>query len=664
MPSFNRRPEKFSAPRNVEVRWDDFKGGLNTIFRPTELKDGELAQADNLMLVGEGVPTGRWGSEKFFLAGETGRVRLLDAFYVPGGAASNASTNTLLAITDNGFLHKKSGASYTRITGASFASGQVYQSVQLANNTYIAAASLPFVRFDGSALIPYVGLSIPTNVSLARLSTASGFTTYSYLITSVSRTGETLSSVAKSLTSLPLDLTETSIRVTWDTVSAASGVLQGYNIYRGFPGDETYIATAGPTDTQYIDVGLNQSNTVFPPTTDTTVGPRAKYILKFDDRVVLAGVAGDPSRIYISGRYPYHDRFSAADGGAYILVGPDDGDEITGLGIAGNQGMSSGGSAPPASAILVFKRNSVHRVVLGTVAIGNYLVLDPSAQLLTESSGCSAGDTIKAVENDTFYFGNKGLYTVGQEPNFLNQIRTNELSARIRPYIRDLSDTDFKEACAGYLDNKYILSFPTKKETMIYDRERAAFMGPWKTPWGITKWLKYTDTDGSEKWLAGTTGDDGPYVREFSAAYISDSGTAINKILRTKKEDIGDWGIMKVLKLFYVLFRNVRGSVEINLRIEERTGNVVTTKSFSLTSQLGTGGWGSDQYGTRQWGTTEATVVLTGDELVRWAQIYKQARVVQVEVTSTAANANWEFLGVKFTGQSLGEQSLPASTRV
>lgn len=664
MPAFNRQPPKFNPPRDVEVAWNDFKGGWNSIFRPTELKPNELAQADNLMLVGEGVPTGRWGSQTYFLAGETGRIRLLDAFYVPGGAVSLASTNILLTITDDGFLHKKSGASYARITGASFASGSVYQSIQLGNNTYIAAASLPLVRFDGTSLIPYIGLSIPTNVSVAKLSAASGFTTYSWLVTATSRTGETFVDpiFAKSLTSLPIDLTQTAIKISWNTVSAASGILQGYNIYRGFPGDERYIGSVGTTETQFIDEGLEPAGAVFPPDSDTTAGPRARYMLKFDDRIILAGVAGNPSKVYVSGRYPHNDKFTVDYGGNYVLVSPDDGDEIVGLGIAGNQGMASGGSNAPAASILVFKKNSVHRVILGFTTIGTTIVTDPQAQLLTASNGCSSGDTVAPVENDTFYFGRKGLYTVGQEPNFLSQIRTNELSARIRPYVQSLSDTDFKEAVAGYIDNKYLLSFPTKKETIMYDRERACFMGPWKTPWGITKWLRYFDPDGAERWLAATT--EGPYVREFSSSYISDSGTAINKTLRTRKEDMGDWSVMKVTKLFYVLFRNVRGSVEVNIRLEERTGNTVTTKSFSLTSDLGAGGWGNDLYGDQQWGQTDATVTLTGEELVRWSQIYKQARVIQVEVTSVATNSNFEFLGVKMTGQSLGPQSLPAATRV
>lgn len=186
-------------------------------------------------------------------------------------------------------------------------------------------------------------------------------------------------------------------------------------------------------------------------------------------------------------------------------------------------------------------------------------------------------------------------------------------------------------------------------------------MGPWKTPFGITKWLKYTDATGAEKWLAGC--DDG-YVREFSSSYIADGNVAIVKTGRTKKEDLGAWNMMKILKYFYLLVRNVRGTVNVNLLIEERNGNTIITKSASITSALGNGGWGSDLWGTQQFGQTDATVVLTGDELARYSQIYKQMRVVQVEFSSTAANANFEFLGVRMTATSLGPSSLPSSLKI
>lgn len=654
MPALNTRRPQFKPQRDQEVRYENFKGGWNNVFKPTELRPNELAQADNLMLIGEGTPTGRWGSETFHLAGEAGRVRMLDAYY-----NSLTSTNLLLSITDQGYLTYKSGTSYAIVPGASFPSGSAYFFTQLGNNGYINGPSINFVKLSGTSLIPYAQIGSPSITGITQLSAASGFNTFSWLVTANSLTGETGLTdggilLTKSFASLPLDLTRTAMKIQWTSVSAASGVLTGYSIWRGFPGDETYIASVGPAATEFIDTGTAASNTVFPRATNETAGPKARYRLRVDDRIVLAGLDGDPSKVLISARYPYHDRFTAIDGGGYCYVSPNDGDDVTGLGLSNIQ------TGNPV--ILVFKSNSVHTIQLSTVTLGSFVILDPQVHLLTASNGCSSADTIVPVENDVFYFGRKGFYAVGQEPQFLNQIRTNELSARIRPYVRDLSDNDFKMACAGYFDNKYILAFPAKKEAVIYDRERLAFMGPWKFPWAITKFLKYLDTDGTERWLAAS--DSGPYVRELSASYISDSGTAIAKTLRTRKEDMGDWSVFKVLKYFYVLFRNVRGTVTINLRIEQRDGNTVTTKSFNITSSLGSSGWGNDQWGSQPYGQTNATVTLTGDELVRYAQIYKNCRVVQIEVTTNAANDNFEFLAVRMTAQSLGDNSLPASTRV
>ena len=518
--------------------------------------------------------------------------------------------------------------------------------------------SRTFVKFDGNNLIPYNSIAKPASVTATNLSGVSGVNIQAWRISANSQTGETLASDSLQLVNLPQNLADTTVLVTWGTVSAASGVLKSYNVYRGQPGDETWIATVPSGTTSYYDKGAAQSDTIFPPNSDTTSGPRAKYIIKFDDRLILSGFEDDPSLVLISARYPYHDRFNWADGGGFTRVDPDGGEDILGLGVAGSQGSDNA-----AASILVFKNNSTHRVVLSSVSIGNYSVLDPQVQMLTTSNGCSSHKTIVPVENDTFYFGRKGLYVVGQEPNFLNQIRTNELSARIRPYVRNLSDSDFKEANAIYIDNKYILSFPSKKESIIYDRERAAFMGPWKTPWGITGWLKYFDTSGVEKWLAATYGTN-PYVREFSDSYLDDSGTAVKKTLRTKKEDLGSWSVMKIIKLIYVLFRNVRGQVTVNFRLETRDGVTVTQKSFTITSSLGTGGFGADQYGSQQYGQSDATVSLTGDELVRWTQLYKNARVIQIEVLSTTSNTNWEFLSSRITAQPLGDSSLSATTRV
>ena len=99
MPAPLTKIPDFKPTKDVNIEWKGWKGGWNNIFKPTELKANELSQADNLMLIGEGVPTGRWGSVVYNQAGESGRVRFLGAFY-----KSQTSTNTLLTVTDDGYL--------------------------------------------------------------------------------------------------------------------------------------------------------------------------------------------------------------------------------------------------------------------------------------------------------------------------------------------------------------------------------------------------------------------------------------------------------------------------------------------------------------------------------------------------------------------------------
>lgn len=649
-PIFNKKRPQYKPEKQILIKWDDFGGGWNNIFRPTELKDTELAQADNLMLTGKGVPTGRWGSTLHFLAG-TGTVRHIDDYKNP-----NTDTVVLYALTDLGLLVKKSGASYSEITGASFASGSEYTSAQLGGYSYILSGSKPLVRFNGTSLDVFATISYPASVTATNLSGVSGTYQYSYRITSLTNTGgESLGTTAVSLSNLPFNLSETMIRLNWVKPSAASGVLRGFSIYRGTPGDERYLTSVDNSTERYDDTGNLTSDQIQPPLSDTTGGASAKYVLKFDDRLILAGVANDPTLVMISGRYPYQDRFHWADGGGYMRIEPDSGDEIMGLGIAGSQ--TQGGTVP--ASIIVYMRNSCHQLVLKTASLGNYVILDPQSQRLAPV-GTTSHKTIVAIENNTFSFGRLGISTIGNEESYLNQIRTKEISARVRPYVRGLSATDFDNACAAFIDYKYLLSFPSRKETLCYDYERRCFMGPWKTPWGVTVWKRHYDVNNDEKWLAGA---DNANVYKFDASLTTDNGTAISKILRTRKTDFGDWSVMKVISLLYVLFRKVTGTVNISILLEERSGTTKTAKSFSLTGSFGVGGWGIDQWGLQQYGLTSGSVEVTGEELVRWTQLYKTARVMQIEVTTTGTTSNFEFLGVRANAQPMGQGSLDSSTR-
>lgn len=645
MPGFNTAVPAFKPRPNLNADWNNFRKGLNLLLRPTELGHDELAQADNIMLTGSGVPTGRWGTSTYFTVNATGAI---NGFATYNNTAS--LTNELISLSDEGYLAKKNGSSSTVITGQSYPSGSTVRAEQLGGYTYFASKDRPLTSYNGTSLAIFATISAPTGLSATNFSGATGTFQWSWKVTALGANGgETTPSTNITLPNLPQDLSTTRVDIRWTGTSAAT--LAGYQIYRGLPGDETFIGAVGASVTTFVDLGDPASETIFPPLANTTGGVKSPFITKFIDRLLMVDT-NDRTKLLISGRYPNQSRFNWIDGGGYIYVDPDSGQDITGIAVQAGSDK-----------IIVFKGFSSYAVTLNTVQIGNYNVLDPQVQPLSTAVGCSSADTIQAVENDIFYFGRKGIYVIGYEPNFLSIIRTNEISARIRPYLANLNDDDYANACAMYVNNKYLLSFPNRKEIVVYDRERGSFAGIWKLPFGVTKMIKYVDSSGTEKWVIGTTTNQ---TYTFEASINSDNGTTITKTMRTNKESLGIWNQLKIFKYFYSLFRNVTGTVTVNILLEDRDGATTTVKTFDIEGSAISGktGWGSTLWGGSQWGVLRGTVVVGTDELPRWSQLFKSGRLVQVEVTTNIANSNFEVLNLKFTGSSQGENSLASSLRV
>jgi len=637
---------KYSPPKEIIIDYKDFRGGWNNLFQETELKGNELAQADNLMLIGSGVPTKRWGTANYFSGGATGTARGL--FW----AKSANATSELLTMTDWGYLTRKSGASYQQINGASWASGYNFDATQLNDTVYFVSPIRELVKYNFSDLTSFVTLLPPTGVAATNVSLATGTSTWSWRITATSRVGETLGSTAVSFHSLPQELSKTMVRVGWTPTSAASGVLLGYQVYRGAPGDEVWIGTVDDLTYKFDDYGQIGSILRQPPSANTTGGPIAEFIIRYQDRLVLSGVPGAPTKVMISGRVPWHERFDWAGGGGYILVDPDTGDNVTGLGVHQNR-------------IICLKENSVWQITLSNVTLGNYSVLEPIYQLITASQGCSSHRSICPVDNDLLFLGRKGVYVLGYEPNITGDVlRTNELSAKVRPFFATLTTADLENATAVYFDYKYILAFPNAKKCIIFDKERIAWMGPWSTAFGINKFIKYIDSNGTEHLLAADSTD--TFISEFSDVLLDDKGTAFGTVLKTKKDDMGDYTIFKTLNEVLAGFRNVTGDVGVNIYIEDREGTTSSIKSFTVsgpTAQI-TAAWGNDPWGTAGWGESHNEVTSYAEETIKRALLYKTARYLQYELTTTGRSDNYELLGLKAKAIPQGAGSVPSTWNV
>jgi len=646
MPSFDTRVPTFRRTGEVSVEWKTFRKGLNLLLRPTEIGFDEMAESVNLILTGSGVPTGRWGTELYFdtLAGK-------DVGGLGSYVSKDESQRDLLALTYDGKIVKKSGQSYSLITGQSYPTGSIARFEQLGGKTYIVSEDVPFVEYDGTNLSVYATISPPTGLSATNYSGATGSNRVSYKVVLVSANGgQTTPSTNYVLDNLPTDLSKTEVRLFWTAPSCAT--YSGFEIYRGKEGDETFLASTDAGVTYFVDTGAPASETILPPVTNTTGGVKSKIIAKYKDRLLVVP-ADNPNMLMISGRYPNHYKFSWYDGGGYIYIDPDSGDSIIGIAVQ-----------PIADRIVVYKNHSSYLVNLDIIQIGNYYVLDPQYLPISTSIGASNPDTLATVENDTFYFGTEGLYVTGYEPNFLNIIRTNEISARIRPYLDLLSKEDYQTACAMYVNKKYLLSFPLRKEIVVYDRERGCFASIWKLPFGVVKMTKFYEDNGDEKWVLGL--DDGRVV-VFNRYLNNDLGSTVEKKLRTNKTDFGDWTTLQTIEYFYFLFRNIIGSTDVTILLEDRSGETSGVKTFTISGAQTAGytGYGTDKYGTAKYGLSKSTTVnITSDEIPRWGTLFKVGKLLQMEVASTAANSNFELLKIKVTGKKHQRGSLSSESRV
>lgn len=642
MPVLTGPKPTYKPQKTQELNWETFRKGLNTLLRETELDDEELAEADNMMLIGKGAPTKRWGTSLYYQSAATGSVRALRGYYQTDG------TNTLVSIADEGYLTYKNGASWASINGASWASGSIVNMEQISDNMYIVSNNRELTKLDNTTLSSFPTISVPSNVFATQISGASGTNTWGYRVSSVSSVGETLASSTYELQNQPQDLIDGTVKVSWSATSTASGVLQGYNIYGRVVGDERYLGFVAKDSTTFLDDGTAiPKEFTYPPTADSTGGPKCKYILRFQDRMVLAGIDGEPEKVIISGRDPNHEKYDVSYGGNYVIIEPDSGDPITGL--ASFEGK-----------IIVFKERSIWQVSLSTEQIGNFFVTIPTPTLITKSHGCIAPGSIQAVENDIFFLSRGGVYALGYEPNILNVLRTNEISAKIRPSLDELTISQKSNAVAFYDDFKYGLALPGTNKTYVYDRERLAWMGPWTKDARVFE--KYYDSSNESHLLYGE--DDAPDVVEYSSTARTDEGDSIITSLRTKKDDFGDWTVFKNIRTVFTLLRNVQGTVTVSVRIQDRKGNLRNVKTFDVTSNsVSNSGWGTDMFGNTQWGDSEASGGATDiNEIYRWVKLNKTARNIQILITSSGSS-NYELLAVRASGKPIGLGFLPSSER-
>lgn len=627
-------------PKDQVENWGSWARGLNTLVAPTKIRDDELSVANNIILQDEGTPIKRYGVDEWGADSSGSTTQGMFAYYKSDGTSS-------VVKVEDGYFKVWNGTVWQTHSNHSFETTAMTDAAILNDIIYIVNGTDPLTKYDGTTLSRFDLVSAPDSAWGTRgASLASGQYAYTYRVTAVSaeETGETNPTQAFTVYVNkqrdqwnPANQTlnqGNSITVNWNTVTGS----KGYNVYGVLGGDERFLYyVEGQGVSSWQDLGTTEPSQVFPvPTGNGTQGVLGSIITSFKTSLLIAGDPEEPSRVHFSAGVDKPDSFLIGDGGGYIDVNKNSDDGVvTALGLFQNKAI-------------VGKERSMWSMDFTSDII-------PSLSNVVQGIGCVARHTLRPVENDLFFLGRKpgggaAIYILGNEPNYFDVLRTNEISSRVRPTLLALDPSNFHRAFASYFDGRYMLFFSagggtTNNAAIVYDRERLGF-----TYWNEGVNAKYpTVFYGSDKdeYMLYTDESDNRVV-ELSSGYDTDRGEPITWSIKTKESDLNDPFLYKRYKWVNVRLRDVSGSIRIKLW----TDNNTTAYTARIQGDDPETIWGTVQWGDFGFGEIENNVEAAASLITRRIPIGRQgvnaiARSIAFEVWGEGSNSKAALLDVQ-----------------
>lgn len=337
--------------------------------------------------------------------------------------------------------------------------------------------------------------------------------------------------------------------------------------------------------------------------------PKAKFSVIYKGYHVASGVPGQPFRLYFApskspSRFtnnivptgvddvavnnatevPGATDFSSTDATVRAIdINKNDGQKVMGIGFFQD-------------VMIVFKENSIYQLYFNS---SNGFVVER----ISSSYGAVCHGAIASVENDCYFLTDKGVYVLGNEPNFYASIRTNELSSRIKTLLQRINPAQWERCRAYYTDDRYFLSVPLDQNTtcnavIVYDRRFYAW-----AYWDNIKandFYVFKDKDNDGKTHFYFTEYGSANMCEFTPGVYNDKGVAIEGTFITRAFEGKALDREKYWYVIRPIFRQTTGSVQLSFITE----NGSQGKPVSLSPTL-TGGLGTDEIGTLTFGTSQ-----------------------------------------------------------
>lgn len=304
--------------------------------------------------------------------------------------------------------------------------------------------------------------------------------------------------------------------------------------------------------------------------------PSGGFSVYFKGYHIASGVELQPSRIYFS-TIANTDDFTNDPSATTDGPDPDNATEVPGATIftGGTPDVAQFVDISPSDGdsvtllieyqdfLLIGKENSIWTLTLD--ATSN----KPVINLVTRSVGCVNNASAYAVQNDIYFLSAEGPLSVGNERNYANAVRTNNLSDKIKAFVDKINPEQWKRTNAVYYDRMYILSVPYGSSTTI-NRVIAldTRFGGW-TVWDNIDarfWVPYVDTSNKRRLFFAKDG--AASLSEMLPGHYYDNGQAITAYWRSKAIDAGALDVSKRWTYLTLFMRNIGQSATVTISTE------------------------------------------------------------------------------------------------
>lgn len=367
--------------------------------------------------------------------------------------------------------------------------------------------------------------------------------------------------------------------------------------------DWDFCQTVGTTETGSRLYGCNGTNKLayYDGTNlveQTSNGNVGNQVVAFNGRLYMTN-STYPDRIYFSNPYSYTaatatfaiSNFGTFDtdltstpkkNAGYIQLDPGSGIQIKKIKV-----YSSSGSA--SDALYVWTDRNIWKIVPSTVLSDGSL--PHSIQVIVDGKGTTSPKSVIQVGNDVKFYDYDNIYSLGEQAQYQN-IRISTLSGRIKSEIDAVATAGKSKVTMGFFKDRLWFAYQKgsyNDRVNVWDSRLNAWSPPFEGL-NIGWFLDFVETDGTHRWLGGSSDSSNSYVYELQTG-SSDASGAISAEWETKSFDCGLPGLIKRFAFIDVFYGMLYGILSYQVFVDETeavTSQVQIGNSATYPSGMGT----------------------------------------------------------------------------